>query len=67
MISIIELVLSLLSSVLAAATKAKAPQEVLTGIQDAINSLVAVQGTPVTYAQLEGIRVTPTWTTPPTT
>jgi len=64
MISIIELVLSLLSSILPQLTKSKAPQEVIDGIQAAINALAKVQGTPVTFAQLESLRISPTWITP---
>lgn len=61
MISIIELVVSLLGSILASATKNKLPAEVVAGIQSALTSLEAVQNTPVTLAQLEGMRVTPEW------
>jgi hypothetical protein len=43
-------------------------QVAITGIESAIASLEAVQGTPVTYAQLEGLRVTPAWpSSPPAT
>jgi hypothetical protein len=66
MISIIDLVLSLLGTVLQAFIKSGAPQEIITGIQDAIASLTAVQGTPVTYAQLESLRATATWGNPTT-
>jgi len=60
-ISVIELVLSLLSTVLASATKGGLPAEIVAGIQAAITSLQAVQGTPVTLAQLESLRVKPDW------
>jgi hypothetical protein len=67
MISIIDLVLTLLSSVLSSATTNKLPGEIIAGVQSAINALTAVQNTPVTFSQLEGLRATPTWTlTPPT-
>lgn len=65
MISIIELVLSLLSTILPELIKNNAPQEVIAGIQAAIASLTAVQGTPVTFTQLESLRATPTWGTTP--
>ena len=61
MLSVIELVLSLLSTTLAQATQSKLPEEVITGIEDAIASLNAVQNTPVTFAQLESIRVKPSF------
>jgi len=61
MLSAIELALSLLTSVLSAATKNKLATEVTDGIQAAITSLQAVQATPTTYAQLEGLRVKPTF------
>jgi hypothetical protein len=63
MISIIDLVLSLLSSILPQLVKSGAPEEIIKGIQAAIASLTAVQGTPVTFAQLESLRVQPTWET----
>jgi hypothetical protein len=63
MINVIDLVLSLLTSVLAnvkgsAAADATA---IAQGIEAAIASLQAVQGTPVTYQQLESLRVKPTF------
>jgi hypothetical protein len=66
-ISIIDLVLSLLSSVSTSLTQNKASQEVISLIQAAIANLTAVQATPVTFSQLEGIRVVPTWPTPSVT
>ena len=66
MISIIDLVLTLLSSALAAFVKSGAPQEIIAGIEAAIAELTKVQGTPVTYAQLESLRATATWGTPVT-
>jgi siroheme synthase len=61
MISIIELVLSLLGAALAAAKQNGVTQEVVAGIEAAIANLQKVQGTPVTYDQLESLRVKPTW------
>jgi hypothetical protein len=60
-ISIIELVLGLLGTVLASAKAGGLATEVITGIENAISELQTVQGTPVTYAQLEGLRVKPKW------
>lgn len=61
MISIIELVLSLLSNLLPQLTKSGVPAEVIADVQAAITSLTNVQNTPVTYAQLESLRVKATW------
>jgi len=61
MISIIELVLGLLSTIIPQLTKNGAAPEVIADVQAAIDALLKVQGTPVTYAQLEGLRVKPTW------
>jgi hypothetical protein len=61
LISVIDLVLSLLASILSTATKNGAANEIITGIQSAIDALVKVQGTPVTYSQLENLRVKPEW------
>ena len=61
MISVIDLVLSLLASILSTATKNGAAAEIIAGIQSAIDALTKVQGTPVTYGQLESMRVEPEW------
>lgn len=61
MISIIALALNLLKIALDAATQNKLADEVITGIQAAIDALVKVQGSPVTYEQLESLRVKPTF------
>lgn len=61
MISIIDLVLSLLSAVIPQLVSNKAAPEVIALIQSAIDSLNKVQNTPVTYSQLEGMRVKPTF------
>ena len=61
MISVIELVLSLLQQLLPSMTKNQVPAEVVAGVQAAIAALEKVQGTDVTYSQLESLRVKPTW------
>lgn len=61
MISIISLVLNLLGVALAAAKQNGLASEIVTGIEAAIAELLKVQGTPVTYAQLESLRVEPKW------
>jgi hypothetical protein len=61
MISIISLVLSLLQTALDAATSNKVADEVIAGIQAAIAALQKVQGSDVTYQQLEDLRIKPTW------
>lgn len=61
MISIIELVLSLLGTALQAAKVNGIASDVISGIAAAIAELEKVRGTPVTYQQLEGLRVTPKW------
>lgn len=60
-LSIIQLVLTLLGGVLATATKSNLPAEIVAGVQAAIAALQNVQGTPVTKAQLENLRVEPQW------
>ncbi|HWZ84142.1 MAG TPA: hypothetical protein VNW47_16050 [Terriglobales bacterium] len=59
--TLISLVLTLLESVLAAARVGGVAPQVIANIEAAVASLVAVQGTPVTFAQLEGLRVTTKW------
>jgi len=59
--TLISLVLSLLQSILAAAKVGGAAPEAIGNIEAAVNNLLAVQGTPVTFAQLEGLRVTTKW------
>jgi len=59
--TLISLVLSLLQSILAAAKIGGAAPDVVTNLEGAVTSLLAVQGTPVTFAQLEGLRVTTKW------
>ena len=59
--TLISLVLALLQSVLEAAKIGGAAPEVIANIEAAVSNLLAVQGTPVTYAQLEGLRVVTKW------
>jgi hypothetical protein len=59
--TLISLVLSLLQSILTSAKVGGATAEVITNLEGAVTSLLAVQGTPVTFAQLEGLRVTTKW------
>jgi hypothetical protein len=59
--SLISLVLSLLQSILAAAKVGGVAPDVIANIEGAVSNLLAVEGTPVTFAQLEGLRVTTKW------
>lgn len=59
--TLISLVLSLLQSILASAKVSGVAPDVIVNIEGAVTSLLAVQGTPVTFAQLEGLRVTTKW------
>jgi hypothetical protein len=64
MINVIELVLNLLSTVLGQIKGIPGyATEIVTGIEAAIAELEKVRGTPVTYSQLESLRVSPTWGT----
>ena len=59
--TLISLVLTLLQSILASAQVGCVAPEVIANIEGAVAKLMAVQGTPVTFAQLEGLRVTTKW------
>jgi hypothetical protein len=59
--TLISLIVSLLQSILASVKIGGAAPEVIANIEGAVTSLLAVQGTPVTFAQLEGLRVTTKW------
>lgn len=59
--TLIALALSLLQSVLTAAKIGGVPAEVITLIEGAVQNLLKVQGTDVTYSQLESLRVTTEW------
>jgi hypothetical protein len=59
--ALIGLILTLLQSVLAAAQVGGVAPELVANIEAAVASLLAVQGSPVTFGQLEGLRVTTKW------
>jgi len=59
--TLISLVLTLLQSVLGAAKVGGVAPEVIANIEAAVSKLLEVQGTSVTFAQLEGLRVTTKW------
>jgi hypothetical protein len=59
--TLISLVLTLLQSVLASAKIGGVAPDVIINIEAAVAKLLAVQGTPVTFAQLENLRVTTKW------
>jgi hypothetical protein len=59
--TLISLVLALLQSVLTSAKIGGVAPEIIADIEAAVTSLLAVQGTPVTFAQLENLRVTTKW------
>ena len=55
------LALSLLQTVLASAQKGNAEQSIIANVQAAMQALAAVEGTSVTYQQLEDLRVKATF------
>ena len=57
----IQLALALLQVSLSAAKVNGLPVEVVADLEAAVAKLQSVQGTPVTWAQLNGLRVTPSW------
>lgn len=59
--TLISLVLALLQSVLASAKVGGLAPDLIANIEAAVTNLMAVQGTPVTFEQLEGLRVTTKW------
>ena len=59
--TLISLVLTLLQSVLASAKVGGLAPDLIANIEAAVTNLLAVQGTPVTFQQLEGLRVTTKW------
>jgi hypothetical protein len=59
--TLISLVLTLLQSILASARVGGLAPDVIANIEAAVTNLLAVQGTPVTFAHLEGLRVTTKW------
>jgi hypothetical protein len=61
MISAIDLALNLLQGILASASIKGLAPEIVKDIEAAVAALAKVQGTPVTYGQLEGLRVKAEW------
>lgn len=59
--ALLALTLALLQSILAAAKVGGAPADVIALLQSAVDSLLKVQGTDVTYSQLEALRVKTEW------
>jgi hypothetical protein len=59
--ALIALIVTLLQSVLAAAKVGGVPADVIALIEGAIANLLKVQGTDVTYSQLESLRVKTEW------
>ncbi len=57
----IALALSLLQTVLSSAKIGNAEQEVIAGIEAAVAKLLSVEGSNVTYQQLEDLRSKNTW------
>jgi len=60
-ISAIELALSLLQGILSSAKVQGLAPEIIADIEAAVSKLIAVHGSPVTYQQLESLRVKPQW------
>jgi len=59
--SLINLILVLLNSILSAAKVGGVPTDIIANIEAAIANLMKVQGTAVTYSQLESLRVKTEW------
>ena len=59
--TLVSLIVALLQSVLVSAKIGGVAPEVIANMEAAVKHLLAVQGTPVTFAQLEGLRVTTKW------
>jgi hypothetical protein len=59
--ALISLVLTLLQSILAAAHVGGVPSDVIAAIDGATQNLIKVQGLPVTYSNLESLRVQTKW------
>lgn len=59
--TLISLALALLNSVLSAAKIGGVPTEIVDLLSGAIANLMKVQGTDVTYSQLENLRVHTEW------
>ena len=59
--ALLSLVVTLLQSILSAAKVGGVPAETVALIEAAVTNLLQVTGTPVTYSQLEGLRVHTEW------
>lgn len=59
--TLINLVLVLLNSILSAAKVGGVAPDVIANIEAAVTALLKVQGTDVTFAQLESLRVKTEW------
>lgn len=59
--TLISLALTLLQSVLASAKVGGIAPEIIANIEASIANLLKVKGTPVTFGQLEDLRVTTKW------
>lgn len=60
-LSLIQLALNILDTVLKATSTASLPTEVIAEINGAVESLKKVMGTQVTFAQLESLRAKDQW------
>lgn len=60
-LGLVSLVLSLLQSILDAAKVKGVPSDVVANLEAAVAALSKVQGTDVTYSQLESLRVKTEW------
>lgn len=61
MINAIDLAILLLQGVLASAGVKGLPQEIIAEVKASLDALLKVKGTPVTFEQLEGLRVKAQW------
>lgn len=59
--TLIALIATLLQSVLSAAKVGGVPAEIVTLIEGALANILKVQGTDVSYSQLESLRVKTEW------
>lgn len=59
--ALISLVVTLLQSILTSAKVGGVAPEVIALVEGAVNNLLQVQGTPVTFTQLESLRVKTEW------
>lgn len=61
MINVISLVIMLLQGVLTSAGVQGLPAELIAEVKAALDALLKVRNTPVTFEQLESLRVKPQW------